>query len=56
MFLKEVRINRKEKVYRYLRLLESYRQKGEVKQRVLATFGNLDTLGEDTLNNLGLRC
>lgn len=52
MFLKEVRINRKEKVYRYLRLLESYRQKGEVKQRVLATFGNLDTLGEDTLNNL----
>lgn len=52
MFLKEVRIKRQEKVYRYLRLLESYRQKGEVKQRVLATFGNLDTLGEDTLNNL----
>lgn len=52
MFLKEVRINRKEKVYRYLRLLESYRQKGKVKQRVLASFGNLDTLGEDTLNNL----
>lgn len=36
------------KTYRYLKLLEAYRNEaGQTRQRVVATLGNIDTLGKD---------
>lgn len=52
MFLRVTSYIRNGKQYRYLRLVESYRDKGKIKQRIIATIGNLDTLGREKIDSL----
>ena len=52
MFIKKVRINRGGRTYTYLRILESYRQDGRPRQRVLANLGNLETIPAEQLAKL----
>ncbi len=44
MFTRIVKVSQKGKTYHYLRLLENYWEKGKTKQRVVANFGNVETL------------
>ena len=44
MFTRIVEVPRKNKTYRYLRLIENYWEKGKTKQRVVANFGNVENL------------
>ena len=44
MFAKISRIKKGKQVYEYLRLVESYRQKGKKKQRVVANLGTVESL------------
>ena len=44
MFTRTVKINRKGKTYKYLRLIENSWKKGKTVQRVVANFGNVETL------------
>jgi hypothetical protein len=43
MFLRTSQYTREGKVYRYLKLVQSYREGKQIKQRLIATIGNLDT-------------
>ena len=52
MFIKKVRIKRAGRTYTYLRILESYRQQGRVRQRVLAHLGNLESIKPKQLAQL----
>ena len=44
MFTRIVEVPQKGKTYRYLRLIENYWKNGKTKQRVVANFGNVETL------------
>jgi hypothetical protein len=48
MFLKIT----KTKHYRYLRIVENYRQNGKLKQRVITHLGNLSTIPKKQIDNL----
>lgn len=52
MFLRTSQYIRGGKVYRYLKLVQSYRQGKQTRQRLIATIGNLDTLGSSQIDNL----
>jgi len=52
MFFKKVRITKEGKVYYYLRLIESFRDKGKVKQRVIANLGNIQTIKPSLIESL----
>lgn len=52
MFLRTSQYTRGGKVYRYLKLVESYREGKKTKQRLIATIGNLDTLNRNQIDNL----
>lgn len=52
MFLRTSQYTRGGKVYRYLKLVESYREGKQTKQRLIATIGNLDTLEPLQIDNL----
>ncbi len=44
MFTRIVKVKKGDKIRRYLRLVENYRIDGKTRQRVVANFGNVDTL------------
>ena len=44
MFTKITKIKKGEEVYEYLRIVESYREKGKKKQRVIANLGAIELL------------
>lgn len=52
MFLREKRINKNGSVYTYLNLVESVRQNGKIKQKVLLNFGNIEHWPEQKLKKL----
>lgn len=52
MFFKKVRITKGGKVYYYLRLIESFRDKGRVRQRVIANLGNIQTIKPSLIESL----
>lgn len=52
MFLRTSQYTRGGKVYRYLKLVKSYREGKKTKQRLIATIGNLDTLDRNQIDNL----
>lgn len=52
MYLRTTKISRGNKIYHYLRLVEKVREHGKRKQKVLVTFGNLDTVGRDKVDSL----
>lgn len=52
MFLRTSQYTRGGKVYRYLKLVKSYREGKKTKQRLIATIGNLDTLDPNQIDNL----
>ena len=52
MFFRTVVIKKGNKSYKYLRLIENYRQDGKVKQRVIANLGNLDNIPPDRIDSL----
>lgn len=53
MFPRVVKVKHKEKVYEYLRLVESYRdERGKVCQRNLLSLGRVDQLGDGRLDDL----
>jgi len=52
MFLRTSQYTRGGKVYRYLKLVQSYREGKQTKQRLIATIGNLDTLEPSQIDNL----
>jgi transposase len=51
MFLRVSRVTSGQRTYEYLQILETYREEGRHRQRVIANLGRLDRLGE-TLDNL----
>ncbi|AQS58154.1 hypothetical protein [Desulforamulus ferrireducens] len=57
MFLRKVSTKKNGKEYVYVKLIESYRADGKVKQRVVANFGSLDTITptkiQGLINSLG---
>ncbi len=60
MFFRKVTTRRRGKEYVYLKLIESYREGGRVKQRVIANLGNVEYLApekvEVLINSLGKFC
>ncbi|MGQ9532183.1 MAG: hypothetical protein ACUVTQ_05175 [Desulfotomaculales bacterium] len=52
MFFRKVTTRRGGKEYVYLKLIETYRQAGKVKQRVIANFGNIDRLTPEKITAL----
>ncbi len=52
MFFRKVTTRRGDKEYVYLKLIETYRQAGKVKQRVIANFGNIDRLTPEKITAL----
>lgn len=53
MYFKIIRVHAGAKNYRYLRLVENFRRNGKVRQRVLLSLGNLDTLDAGKIAGLG---
>ncbi len=51
MFARISKVTRGDKVYRYLQIVEAYRDRGRPKQRLVANLGRLDLLG-DKLDDL----
>ncbi|MEW6066195.1 hypothetical protein P378_03085 [Desulforamulus profundi] len=52
MFLRKVTTKKNGREYVYVKLIESYRMEGKVKQRVLANFGSLDNLTPGKIKSL----
>jgi len=52
MFLREKRINKSGTIYTYLNLVESIREKGKIKQKVLLNFGNVNHWPPEKLKKL----
>jgi hypothetical protein len=52
MFLREKRINKQGTIYTYLNLVESVREKGKIKQKILLNFGNIDHWPPERLKKL----
>lgn len=52
MFFRKVITKRNGKEYTYLKLIESYREDGKIKQRVIANFGNIANLSPDKIESL----
>lgn len=52
MFFRRIVTKRNGKKYTYLKLIESYREGGKVKQRVIANLGNIDNLDPEKINSL----
>lgn len=52
MFFRRVITQRNGKKYTYLKLIESYREGGKVKQRVIANLGNINHLDPEKVNTL----
>jgi len=52
VFFRRVVTKRNGKKYTYLKLIESYREGGKVKQRVIANLGNIDHLDPEKVNSL----
>jgi len=50
--IKKVRIKKAGRTYTYLRIMESFRQQGRVRQRVLAHLGNLESITPKQLAQL----
>lgn len=57
MFFRKIVCRRNGKEYTYLKLIETYREGGKVKQRVIGNLGNLDNLTPEKIESLilGLR-
>jgi transposase len=53
MFLNVSRVKYGNKVYAYLRILESYCQRGKIKKRLIANLGQLSLIDKDSLYRLG---
>jgi len=53
MFLNVVKIKSGNKVYRYLRIIESLRHRGKVTKRVIANIGELSLINKESLSRLG---
>lgn len=47
MFVRSKRVSRRGGVYHYLQVVESYRDQGKVRQRVIATLGRQDRIIAD---------
>jgi len=52
VFFRKVTTRRGDKEYVYLKLIETYRQAGKVKQRVIANFGNIERLTPERITAL----
>ncbi len=52
MFFRRIVTKRNGKEYTYLKLIESYRENGKVKQRVIANLGNIDHIDPEKVNTL----
>ncbi len=53
MYFKVNTVKQGDCVYRYLRLMQAFREDGKVRQRVVASLGSLDSLGAKRLAELG---
>jgi hypothetical protein len=52
MFFRRIVTKRNGKEYTYLKLIESYRENGKVKQRVIANLGNIENLDPEKVGTL----
>lgn len=52
MHFKTVSIRQGNKLYKYLRLVESYREGCKIKQRVIANLGNLENMQQEKIDSL----
>lgn len=52
MFPRIITTRRQGKEYRYLAMVESYREKGKIKQRQVGNLGNIDMYSEDEILSL----
>ena len=52
MFFQVIEVKRDKKSYRYLRILETYRQGARVKQQTLANLGNFDAVSLEKIGGL----
>jgi len=52
MYLRIINLRRDEKLYKYLKLVETARHKGKIVQKTLLNFGNVEQWPEDKLNEL----
>ena len=53
MFLNVSKVKYGNKVYAYLRILESYCSRGKIKKRLIANLGQLALIDKDSLYRLG---
>ena len=52
MFIREHSVKRGDKEYKYLKILESYREGGQIKQRTVLNLGNVESWTEERLKTL----